>query len=80
MKSENAEKNLGIHYYLFASSDGEIMSGGGTLPRDAFIDEIMESATRAIKGLTDENPHRHIVITLDTEPDERKDWTTYKYG
>ncbi len=80
MISENKDKPIGITYYLFASSDGEVFSGGGEMPRDAYIEEIGQSFVDAVKGLTDENPHRTIILTLETEPaGPASKWTFYEY-
>jgi len=79
-KSENSKKHLGISYYCFASSEGEVFSGGGSLPRDAFIDDITDCLNSSLKGLTDENPHRTVVLTVETEPDNQKEWVTYEYS
>lgn len=75
----NSDKHLGISYYCFASSVGEVFSGGGSSPRDGYIDEITESLNACIKQLTDENPHRTIVLTLETEPDDLSEWTEYEF-
>lgn len=77
--SENWDKQVGANYYCFVSSDGEIFGGGGRFPRDALIKQICDSLEGAFKGLTDENPHRKIVLTIDTEPIEDEKWTEYKF-
>jgi len=65
--SDNSEREIGISYSLFASSDGEIFSGGGCRPRNEFVDWLAEEFARCVKGLTDENPHRNIILSLETE-------------
>ena len=75
--SENANKVLGISFYLFASSDGEVYSGGGELPRDAYVDELATEFAKCVKGLTDENPHRTIVFSLETSPPGKSSPWTY---
>ena len=74
--SDNSDKEIGISYSLFASTDGEVFSGGGGMPRDEFVDWLAEEFAKYVKGLTDENPHRTIVFTLETEAsmDSRAGW------
>ena len=74
--SDNSEREIGISYGLFATSDGEVFSGGGDMPRDEFVDFLAEEFAKYVKGLTDENPHRTIVFILETElsGDSRMAW------
>ena len=74
--SDNSEKEIGMSYSLFASTDGEVFSGGGGRPRDEFVDWLAEEFAECVKGLTDENPHRTIILSLETEPsmDSRAGW------
>lgn len=77
--SDNRENFLGVSYYCFASSEGEVFSGGGSLPRDAYIDEITDTLNASFKKLTDEHPYRTIVLTIECEPDNLSEWTEYKF-
>lgn len=76
MMSENSEREIGISYSLFATGKGEVFSGGGGMPRDQFVEQLAKDFTNAVKGLTDENPHRTIIFALETEAsgDSRAGW------
>lgn len=81
--SDNSDKKIGITYSLFATDDGEVMTGSGDQARDEFIDFLAEEFSRVVKGLTDENPHRIISFILDIDPtdESREGWVyhTEKY-